>query len=64
MAKLNPPATYELPALDGLIEQLKAAFAQHIEIEDGAKARVLRVAGLELVVASSGGTSQAARSRV
>lgn len=60
MVKLNPPATYELPALDGLIEQLKAAFAQHIEIEDGANARVLRVAGLELVVASSTeGTSQA-----
>lgn len=59
MAKLNPPATYELPALDGLIEQLKAAFAQHIEIEDGAKARILRVAGLELVVAAPGGTSQA-----
>ncbi len=59
MAKLNPPATYDLPALDGLIEQLKAAFAQHIEIEDGAKARILRVAGLELVVAAPGGTSQA-----
>lgn len=59
MAKSNLPVIDELPALDGLIEQLKAAFAQHIEIEDGAKARVLRVAGLELVVTPSEGTSRA-----
>ncbi len=40
--------SYQLPALDGLFEQLKASFAQHVEIEDGPGAPMLRVAGLEL----------------
>lgn len=48
---------YKLPALDGLFDQLKATFAQHVEVEDGPDARVLRVAGLELVMPPVAGSA-------
>lgn len=49
--------SYKLPALDSLFEQLKTTFAQHVEVEDGPNARVLRMAGLELLVPLAAGSA-------
>lgn len=49
-AGFNIGHSYKLPALDSLFAQLKTTFSQHVELEDGPSARVLRVAGLELSV--------------
>jgi excisionase family DNA binding protein len=57
MAHSNAAHSYKLPALDGLYEQLKSTFAQHVEVEDSPNARVLRVAGLELVLPSVTGSA-------
>ena len=63
MSSANPSTgqiishSYKLPALDGLFDQLKTTFAQHVEVEDGPNARVLRVAGLELLLPLEAGSS-------
>jgi excisionase family DNA binding protein len=57
MLHSNAAHSYQLPALDGLFAQLKSTFAQHVEVEDGPNAQVLRVAGLELVVPSVEGSA-------
>lgn len=59
MSLSGPIPSYQLPALDGLFQQLKTTFAQHVEVEDGASTRLLRVAGLELVVPPGGESAQA-----
>jgi excisionase family DNA binding protein len=61
MSSIQPSVapSYKLPALDSLFEQLRATFAQHVEVEDGPEARVLRLAGLELRVPLAAGDSQA-----
>ena len=59
MTHTSAPLSYQLPALDGLFEQLKTTFAQHVEVADGPGVRVLRVAGLELQLPPAVGESQA-----
>jgi excisionase family DNA binding protein len=60
----TPAAPYRLPALDGLFEQFKTTFAQHVEVEDSAQGRVLRVAGQELWVREPAGSGQALQATV
>lgn len=60
----TPAAPYRLPALDGLFEQFKTTFAQHVEVEDSAQGRVLRVAGQELWVREPDGSAQALQTTV
>jgi excisionase family DNA binding protein len=64
MAHTSAAHSYKLPALDGLFEQLKSTFAQHVEVEDGPDARVLRVAGLELTLPSVTGSATVLRDTV
>ncbi len=58
MSRPTTSPTYDLPTLEGLLAQLKTAFAHHVEVEDKRGARVLRLAGLELQVSAAGGTAQ------
>ena len=55
----SAPSGNPLPTLHGMFVQLKATFAQHVEVADGPQARLLRVAGLELPLPPEAGESRA-----
>lgn len=59
MSPSSAPVGHPLPALEGLFAQLKATFAQHVEVADSPDGRLLRVAGLELPLPPAAAGSQA-----